>query len=692
MRARVERLRRRIVEVAAAAFILGLVALAVTVTVSYVAVHETAKSEFCVSCHIMEPYYESWQNSSHSNVACIECHYEPGAVETFEGKFKALSQLSKYITRTQGTKPWAEVSDTSCMRSGCHSVRLLEGEVQFGRVKFDHRHHLLEARRGRRLRCVSCHSQIVQGEHVSVTESVCFMCHFMPSSDGNLLPATSDCETCHGAPSEDVLVNGRPFSHSEYVARGVDCRECHSPVIEGTGVVRRERCHSCHGEVGHVERIGETAFMHETHVTDHKVECFECHDEIRHGLLPLATHEPVEGEGCGSCHQGSHGAASLLYAGTGAVGLADAPSRMYETRVVCEACHTGRADRWHANGVSSGAGPHDLDWDAPREMRDASAVAKAGNLDCVHCHGPGFDGMLTSWQSAIGEQLDRVGTMLSELEERLPDDGQHPAMEPYLEARQNLELLTRDGSRGAHNPPYALGALEAGADRIDRAFELLGVEPETPAAGGFPFRSAHGCSTCHLGIERADFPATGASFPHRPHLEAAALDCDACHDVESHGEPAFDRADCASCHHRETPQLDPWECSSCHATQSALVEGALTTFAGLADSVAAPMAAKECTDCHGEPPDIVRPNPALCALCHEAGYDELPATWRERTRELAAELAAAIEAAGPEVDPGTLDRARAVLAAVESDGSHGAHNPDVVASLLQQATEALNRK
>ena len=141
------RLRRRpsgrLTALLAHLFVLGLLGLSAASVATYGAVHYTAQSEFCSSCHIMDPYYASWENSSHSNVACIECHYEPGAVETLEGKFQALSQVAKYVTRTQGTKPWAEVSDQSCMRSGCHSVRMLEGEVQFGRVKFDHRQHLL---------------------------------------------------------------------------------------------------------------------------------------------------------------------------------------------------------------------------------------------------------------------------------------------------------------------------------------------------------------------------------------------------------------------------------------------------------------------------------------------------------------------------------------------------------------------
>ena len=79
------------------------------------------------------------------------------------------------------------------MRSGCHSVQMLEGPLSFKRVKFDHRHHLLESRRGRRLRCVSCHSQIVQGEHVTVTESVCYMCHFMPGTDHGTTQPIDDC-------------------------------------------------------------------------------------------------------------------------------------------------------------------------------------------------------------------------------------------------------------------------------------------------------------------------------------------------------------------------------------------------------------------------------------------------------------------------------------------------------------------
>ena len=45
---------------------------------SYGAYTYSMSPTFCYSCHLMEPYYESWQRSSHSEVTCVQCHFEPG--------------------------------------------------------------------------------------------------------------------------------------------------------------------------------------------------------------------------------------------------------------------------------------------------------------------------------------------------------------------------------------------------------------------------------------------------------------------------------------------------------------------------------------------------------------------------------------------------------------------------------------
>lgn len=686
---RFQSLSQRLLAIASVALVVGVFGTGALTTGAFISVHETAKSEFCNSCHIMEPFYESWRNSSHKHVPCIECHYEPGAMETTEGKFKALSQLAKYVTRTAGTKPWAEVSDQSCMRSGCHSVRMLDGPVDFGRVRFDHRHHLLESRRGRRLRCVSCHSQIVQGEHIAVTESVCFACHFMPGADGKPPERTSDCMICHGPPKEPVAVAGRDFVHDGYIARGVRCTECHDPVIQGKGEVSKERCHSCHGETGHIERIGETAFMHEKHVTEHKVECFECHAEIQHGLLPLEPPKPATGEGCGSCHVDAHNAPRLLYAGTGAFGVPDAPSRMYQTRIVCRACHTGRTEPELEPGAADAAELADASTPADATLAEAAPAehgmpalaAKAGEADCIHCHGPSYDGVLADWQGSVGAELERLRPRIASFADKVKHGTRGKAAELLGQARANFELVERDGSKGVHNPRYAMDALVAAAERLDALAALLDPEKPTTLAAGFPFRSSEGCSSCHLAPERYELEVHGREFSHAKHLAGGARECSSCHSTQEHGKPAFAREQCASCHHQEQEGRDPSDCNACHTAQVELRAGKLAGFAEAPDS----MADLECGDCHGQPPAITRPKPAMCVLCHEKGYDAMPAQWLASYTELRARVESLL---GSSTHAQVVAKARAALKSFDADGSHGAHN----FALVKQALESLAKE
>ena len=109
----------------------------------------SARPGYCKSCHNMVPYYDSWATSSHREVACIQCHFAPGIRAEAMGKFQAANQLVKYITGSYGTKPWAEIDDAACLRSGCHSERKVEGVVLYNGVRFDHTSHLSELRRGK---------------------------------------------------------------------------------------------------------------------------------------------------------------------------------------------------------------------------------------------------------------------------------------------------------------------------------------------------------------------------------------------------------------------------------------------------------------------------------------------------------------------------------------------------------------
>jgi hypothetical protein len=237
----------------------------------------------------MEPYVQAWQVSKHADVACVECHYPPGLRDTLWVKYQAISQVAKWATRTYSSKPFAEVEDASCLRSGCHALSRLEsqGPAEFKRgVRFDHRPHLAPEKMGRALRCTSCHSQIVVEKHFEVDQRSCFLCHFKGTKHGRELTPIAGCTGCHQPPPGDILIGSVRFNHQEVVGRGVACEKCHLRVVEGDGAAPRERCLSCHNQPEKLQRFEDRTLIHAVHVSRHTIDCSRCHGEIRHRLPP----------------------------------------------------------------------------------------------------------------------------------------------------------------------------------------------------------------------------------------------------------------------------------------------------------------------------------------------------------------------------------------------------------------------
>lgn len=263
--------------------------------------HVSSSPRLCNSCHIMEPYVQAWKTSKHNKVACVQCHYPPGLRDTIWVKYQALTQVVKWATQTYSSKPFAEVEDGSCLRSGCHERRLLDGKVVYKRgIVFDHKPHLEQVRRGRQLRCTSCHSQIVVGTHIEVTESTCFLCHFKGLKTARELHPIAGCTGCHRAPKGDIIMGSVKFNHEDIVRRGVACQSCHLNVVEGDGEAPRERCFTCHNQPEKLQRYTDTPFIHDFHVAGKNIECGRCHTAIKHKLpppigLPKAMQRDPEG-------------------------------------------------------------------------------------------------------------------------------------------------------------------------------------------------------------------------------------------------------------------------------------------------------------------------------------------------------------------------------------------------------------
>ncbi len=446
--------------------------------------------DFCRSCHIMEPYYQAWHESTHKNVPCTDCHFEPGLENTIKGKWEASSQAVKFITKTYGSKPHAQVHDSSCLRSGCHERRVLEGKVNWEVptkggptiiIRFDHTPHLTETRRGQHLRCVSCHSQMVQGKHIVVTVDSCFLCHMKGFAHGRDDQTLGGCRSCHDAPKGKIRLATGTFDHAQYIDRGVSCLNCHSDSVAGDGAVPRQMCWNCHNKPEQIARYSETAFVHRTHISEHKVECASCHVQIIHELnagqavgASLTTtsfdHSSANGS-CGQCHERLHSSAQLLYEGKGGRGVPDMPSPMFTTQVDCIACHR----------VSHDAGTSD-------EMGGRTWVA--ARTACVTCHGDKYAQMLDDWKLALKARLTTAQEALTDAEARLRlANLEGPAL---LEAQRRLDdarhniNMVRQGP-GVHNVPYANALLSYATDAAHAVAPsvptAVDAQPPTPGPG-----------------------------------------------------------------------------------------------------------------------------------------------------------------------------------------------------------------
>lgn len=430
--------------------------------------------DFCRSCHIMEPYFQAWHQSTHRNVPCTDCHFEPGLENTLYGKWQASSQAVKYVTRTYGSKPHAEIRDSSCMRSGCHEKRVLEGKVNWTvksvtghdvTIKFDHKPHLSEERRGKQLRCVSCHSQIVQGQHLVVTLDTCFLCHFKGYEHGRNEHALGGCSACHDAPKEQIRLTTGMFNHADYAGKGVECQNCHVEVISGDGAVPKQVCWTCHNQPQQIAKYGETSQLHDTHITEHKVECSNCHVQIEHNLSaavkPLGAmadvHATKEQGTCASCHEKTHGGPAELYRGVGGRGVPDMPSPMFRAQVDCIACH--RATKSDS---------------ATAEVVGQTFVAMQES--CNYCHANKYDGVLETWRGLIAAQLDNAEAKYLEVSQaaktaKLSGTQQLKISRLLDDADHNIRLVKL--GHGVHNVNYATAVLSVANERCGEVLKLL---------------------------------------------------------------------------------------------------------------------------------------------------------------------------------------------------------------------------
>lgn len=561
---------------------------------------------FCNSCHIMRPYYQAWKTSKHNQVACVTCHVPPQAEAAMWAKFQSINHVVQLVTRKYSSKPYAQIEDASCLRMGCHATNILAGKMTYKKgVRFDHRFHLGDLRRGKQLRCTSCHGQIVVGTHIEVTDSTCYLCHLKRVEGQTRFLPLGDCTTCHEVPQKDIQFQGFTFNHLDFVgAPHVSCEKCHRDVIQGEGHAPKDRCYSCHNQPERLEKYADVTFMHDTHVASRKVDCTHCHEEIKHGFR--ASNVRFMEYNCEVCHSAIHSGPREMFMGEGGKGAPPTPSHMFTARLDCLACHVQQ------KGAELGMGREGL-------------TLVASERACTNCHGNKYSGMLKDWKDTFEVMTRDIEPKLRSARQAIEklgtgDAKYRQAKNLFEEAKYNVDFVKT--GKGAHNPFYASELIQVADRNIDRLFRLMGQTPpdlpaQSPIRGGYCARLCHAKAGVKLPQETT---LEGVKLPHMRHAFDFGLGCTTCHSAEKHKGIKITKKDCMACHHNP----ENTQCSRCHQSTTALFQ-AQNLPVEVAEAKPSVKAGKiECIQCHDLSKKQTMENlSSACTQCHDRAYTDL---------------------------------------------------------------------
>lgn len=626
---------------------------------SMASIEYTSHSKFCATCHYMKPFYRSWKTSSHKDVECNVCHYPPGIRSKLRAKVEGILQVGRYWSKLYlKSKPWAEIPDESCLRHGCHDKRLLEGRVKFKKVVFDHKIHFTDLKRGKRLRCTSCHSQIVQGEHITVTETTCFICHFKKSEH---YPQIAECSHCHH--KEDLVSEKTSrFNHTLVFNNGFSCNKCHSHTIVGDGAIPKENCFKCHWETERLEKYDDTDLLHSMHITAHKIECNQCHMDIQHKIV-----KDIETiADCQACHTDSHKAQKILFTGEGGKGIPHAvPNIMLEKGLSCKGCHM-----FHEKSGGE-------------VLKSDTLVSKA--QACESCHGKGFRRIMKDWEISTEKKLKEIKGIFAKTKIELQQSqssNREKAKKLLADAAFDIDIVER--GKAVHNVEYSQELLSVSFKKVEQALQAINssYKPQYYMTGSKVVPTL--CSNCHTGIEEINTHVFGLTFPHKKHLVEQKIQCSTCHsNVRKHGEFIATKQSCSVCHHKN-PKKD---CTSCHEIQSSFFQG--RELNGL--SIPADMMADGgvgCSDCHVDARNhVVRPTAETCVNCHDESYKGIFEDWQKTTKQklqsLKTLLAETKHSALTDAEKEQVAGLEKTLEEIELDGSSGVHNSMFIEDTLK---------
>lgn len=223
--------------------------------------HTQEDPEFCVSCHLMQEAFKSWQKSKHRDFQCQVCH-SMTILEQNRLLISFVVKGEKTIKQKHGRiNPW-----NACRE--CHTSAVAQGSVTLTN-SYGHARHVFMLN----IPCQTCHTGSLHA--FKPDEQVCSTCHKDRLIHGMGMEGLS-CLTCHTYGEKELKM----ISDER-------CRSCHR-TIPTKGVMSRLKCFDCHHPHGQIKPSSSDCLktchgneskvgQHELHMEKAKLQCLDCH-------------------------------------------------------------------------------------------------------------------------------------------------------------------------------------------------------------------------------------------------------------------------------------------------------------------------------------------------------------------------------------------------------------------------------
>jgi predicted CXXCH cytochrome family protein len=194
--------------------------------------------------------------------------------------------------------------------------------------------------------------------------------------------------------------------------------------------------------------------MHQMHVTDHKVDCLECHLEIQHSLdRNRIEHAAAD---CTSCHSNQHGEQVRMLLGQGGKSISARHGGMAVAGISCPSCHQ------------------------VKEISPTGTVLwRASTAICTQCHDQAATERLAAHHELLKSSLADIESDLSRAREALGTaDLDATRMAEITQRLHDLEddLQFLCVGNSIHNMHYADSLTRALVDKLRAVCSDLGID------------------------------------------------------------------------------------------------------------------------------------------------------------------------------------------------------------------------